>query len=85
VGSEDDVIKLTKKHAPVMIPLAQNPPNKLKFLRVAKVCPERANYAFSEKFSIRPKTGFLTHIFGNRYASKLINGSIDTDFDLVFN
>jgi len=30
VGSDDDVIKLTKKHAPVMIPLTQNPPTKLK-------------------------------------------------------
>jgi len=24
-----------------------------------QICPERANYAFSEKFWIRPKTGFL--------------------------
>jgi len=31
VGSDDNVIKLTKKHAPIMIPLAQNPPTKLKF------------------------------------------------------
>ena len=37
------------------------------------------------KFSIRPKTGFLTHNFGYRYASKSIKGSIDADFDLVFN
>jgi len=47
--------------------------------------PERANYAFSEKFWIRPKTGFMTHNFGYRYASKSIKGSIDADFDLVFN
>jgi len=26
-----------------------------------KVWPERANYAFSEKLGIRPKTGFLAH------------------------
>jgi len=32
-----------------------------------------------------PKTGFLTHNFGYRYASKSIKGSIDGDFDLVFN
>jgi len=30
VGSDDDIIQLTKKHAPVMIPLAQNPSTKLK-------------------------------------------------------
>ena len=33
-------------------------------LMAAKVCPERANYAFSEKFWSRPKTGFLIHNFG---------------------
>jgi len=54
-------------------------------LWLAKVCPERANYAFSEKFWIRPKTGFLTYNFGYRYASKSIQSSIDADFDLVFN
>ena len=54
-------------------------------LWLAKVCPERPKYVFSEKFWIRPKTGFLTHNFGNRYASKSIQGSIDADFDLVFN
>jgi len=27
----------------------------------------------------------LTHNFGYRYASKSIKGSIDADFDLVFN
>jgi len=54
-------------------------------LWLAKGCPERANYAFSEKFWIRPKTGFLTHSFGYRYASESIRGSIDADFDLVFN
>ena len=52
---------------------------------VGQICPERANYAFSEKFWIRPKTGFLTHNFGYRYASKSIQGSIDKVFDLVFN
>jgi len=50
-----------------------------------QICPERANYAFSEKFLIRPKTGFLTHNFGYRYSSKSIQSSIDADFDLVFN
>jgi len=30
LGSDDDVIKLTKKHATVMIPLAQNPHPNLK-------------------------------------------------------
>ena len=54
-------------------------------LWLAKVCPERENYAFSEKFWIRPKTGFLTRNFGYRYASKSIQGSIDPDFDLVLN
>ena len=29
--------------------------------------------------------GFLTHNFDYRYASKSIKGSIDADFDLVFN
>jgi len=47
--------------------------------------PWRANYAFFEKFSIRPKTRFLTHKFSYRYASKSIKGSIDANFDLVFN
>ena len=28
---------------------------------------------------------FLTHNFGYRYASKSMKGSIDADFDLVFN
>jgi len=51
----------------------------------AKVCSERANYAFSEKLGIRPKSGFVAHNFGYRYASKSIKGSIDADFDLVFN
>jgi len=37
------------------------------------------------KFGIRPKTGFLAHNFGYRYANKSIKGSIDADFDLVFN
>jgi len=53
-------------------------------LWLARVCPKRANYAFSEKFGIRTKTGFLAHNFGYRYASKSIKGSIDADFDLVF-
>jgi len=52
---------------------------------LAKVCPERANYAFSEKFWIRPKTELLTCNFGYRYANKSIEGSIDADFHLVFN
>jgi len=47
--------------------------------------PWKGKYAFSEKFWIRPKTRFLTHSFGYRYASKSIQGSIDADFDLVFN
>jgi len=54
-------------------------------LWLAKVCSERENHAFSEKFPIRPKTGFFTHNFGYRYISKSIKGSIDADFDLVFN
>jgi len=54
-------------------------------LWLAKRCPERAIYVFTEKFWIRPKTRFLTHNFGYRCASKSIKGSIDTDFDLVFN
>jgi len=47
----------------------------------AKVWPERANYAFSEKLGIRPKT----RILANRCASKSIKDSIDADFHLVFN
>jgi len=31
-----------------------------------------------------PKTGFLAHNFGYRYASRSIKGSIDVDFGLVF-
>jgi len=31
-----------------------------------------------------PKTGFLTHNFGYRYASRSIKGSIDVDFGLGF-
>jgi len=54
-------------------------------LWLAKVCPKRANYAFSEKFWISSRTGFLTHNFGYRYASKSIKGSLDADVDLVFN
>jgi len=54
-------------------------------LWLAKVCPERVNCAFSQKFQIRQKNGFLTHNFGYRYASKSIKGSVDADFDLVFN
>ena len=54
-------------------------------VRPAKVWPERANYAFSEKLGIRPKTGFLAHIIGHRYASKSIKGSIDANFHLDFN
>ena len=52
---------------------------------LAKIFHERANYTFSEKFWIRPKTGFLTHNFDYRYASESIQGSRDADFDLVFN
>jgi len=54
-------------------------------LWLAKVYPERAICAFSEKFEIRPKTGFLTHDFRYRYANKSIKGSIDADFHLGFN
>jgi len=36
------------------------------------------------KVWIRPKTGFLTHNFGYKYASKSIHGSTDAEFDLVF-
>jgi len=54
-------------------------------LWLAKVFPERANYAFSERFVIFPKTGFLSHNFGYRYASKSIKDSFDADFDLVYN
>ena len=32
-----------------------------------------------------PKTGFLTHNFSYSHASKSIQGSIDADFDIVFN
>jgi len=54
-------------------------------LWLAKIWPERANYAFSEKLGIRPKTRYLAHNVGHRCASKSIKGSIDADFHLVFN
>ena len=38
-----------------------------------------------KSFEFRPKTGFLTHNFGYRYGRKSIQGSIDADYDLVFN
>jgi len=38
-------------------------------LWLAKIWPERANYAFSEKLRIRRKTGFLAHNFGHRCVS----------------
>jgi len=44
-----------------------------------------ANYVFSEKLGMRPKTGFLAHNFAHRHASKSIKGSIDADFAHVFN
>jgi len=47
---------------------------------MAKVWPERANYAFAENLEIRPKTGFLAHNFGHRCASRSIKDSIDVDF-----
>ena len=50
-----------------------------------KLCPTREIYVFSEKFWIRPKTGFLTHNFGHKCASESIKDSTDGDFDLVFN
>jgi len=43
----------------------------------------RANHAFCENVWIRPKTGFLTHTFCYKYASKSIKGYIDADFNLV--
>jgi len=52
---------------------------------MAKVWPERANYAFSEKLGIRPKTVFLANNFGHRRASKSIKGCIDVDFHLGCN
>ena len=48
-----------------------------------QIWPERANYAFSEKLGIRPKTVFLAHNFGHRCASKSIKGSIDADVNLI--
>jgi len=41
--------------------------------------------AFLKSFKLGQKLGFLTHNFGYRYASKSIKGSVDADFDLVFN
>ena len=40
---------------------------------------------FLKSFELGQKNGFLTHNFGYRYARKSIQGSIDADFDLVFN
>ena len=50
----------------------------------AKVWPERANYAFSEKLGIRPKTGFLAYNFRHRCASKSIKGSYRCRFSPSF-
>jgi len=38
-----------------------------------------------KSFELGPKLGFWPIIFGYRYANKSIQGSIDADFDLVFN
>jgi len=54
-------------------------------LWLVKLCPERENYTFSEKFWILLKTRFFSHNFGSRYASKSFKGSIDADFRLVYN
>jgi len=54
-------------------------------LWLAKVCPAKVNYAFSEKLGIMTKTGLLTNNFGYRYATKSIKSSVDADVDLVFN
>jgi len=40
---------------------------------------------FLKSFELGKKIGFVTHNFGYRYASKSIQGSIESDFDLVFN
>jgi len=40
---------------------------------------------FLKSFELDQKLCFLTHNFGYKYVSKSIQGSIDTDFDLVFN
>jgi len=40
---------------------------------------------FLKSFQLGQKLGFLAHNFGYRYANKSIKGSIDADFDLVFN
>jgi len=96
VGSDDDVIKLTKKHTPIMIPLTQKPPPKLKKkIFYFKLHDATSRYRVWTALQLNllsscawlklPKTGFLTHDFGYRYASKSTKGSIDADFDLVFN
>ena len=48
-------------------------------LWLAKLHPKRENYAFAGTFWIWTKTGFLTHNFGYRYASKSTKGSTDAD------
>ena len=40
---------------------------------------------FLKSFELGQKTRVLTHNFGYKYASKSIKGSIDADFNLVFN
>ena len=53
-------------------------------LYLAKVFPEREKHAFFETFWYLPKTVFLTHNFGYRYARRSIQGSLDADFGLVY-
>ena len=79
-----------------MIPLTQKPPPKLKkkffYFKLHDATSRyrvwtalQLNLLSSCAWLKLPKTGFLTHDFGYRYASKSTKGSIDADFDLVFN
>ena len=67
-----------------MIPLAQNPPSKLKFFFLFSTLNSSLAQSAAELWPAKVCPGFLAHNFGYRYASKSIKGSIDADFDLVF-
>jgi len=52
-------------------------------LWLTRAWPEIANVTFCETFLCLSKTGFLSHNFGSRYASKSIKGSKHADQSLV--
>jgi len=48
-----------------------------------QIWSEMVNVSFGETFRVLSKTGFLSHNFGSRYASKSIKGSKDADHSVV--